>query len=177
MEHQIKKGKIIYIIKDKDKDKWLISNIDGWKITSLYNDENIVNENCVKERKKGKVIWIGEYMGFPSFKIIVNLRNNVKIKYIFQDNDEKEIDSSLSIHKYRLKKLKMDDFEYKGKILIYSTKYKNVIGEIVSETSTYRTVVQLDPSLSYITPKKDGRIYPFRKCCYKLVSKPLSQDE
>lgn len=165
-----KNKKIAYIILDEHTKKWIISNINGWKATSLFDSIKIVDMKCSRKKKGKKIIWIVYYMDYPSFKFTV-INNTVEVRYILKNGDEKMINFGLSIRTYCLEKLGDDDFDYddRNELIIYSAKYRNLIGEYLFKTDNQVTIL-LHSFLSHLAHNKDGKIYPLKTYCYKLIS-------
>src|SRR5688572_11904812 len=101
-----KEPNIAYIFKKEEDNqiKWILTNIDGWRITSLYNSKRMVNKEFKKSYDLSDKYWIVTY-GHYSFKFYFNYNNTVKVMYV-DKHHERLSDAELSIYEYRLENIK-----------------------------------------------------------------------
>lgn len=164
-----------FIVRDHDEHiKWLITNIHGWKLTSVNPRSRLIDINCYfKKSKRFNIIeWRLIHMGHSYIDIRTNMiMNKVHVKYSFRDMPHfSVIDHQLSIKEYKLQSCSNENvaFEKYEPLIVYGRNYQNVIAQYL-DTDENRIVAQLHPALSHITNEDDGEIKPLKKCCYKLI--------
>lgn len=152
-----------YILKKGEIDRWLISNIDGWKVTRLYNVGDFVNMKSIQKLTSKYTIWNTWYKTYHSFQFQYNRQTDkVSVFYIFKDKGTKQIEKNLTINEYDI--VPLSDHEvYKGFILVNSKEYVNVLGKNNTNYNSNQFSVTIHPKLQHLISDDTHYMYPSKK--------------
>lgn len=153
-------------------DDWILTNLNGWRITSLYNTQRIVDCPCVQKRndEEDSIFFYVSYLGFPIYEI--KIRNGeAKVWYIGKrKSSRKLISSNLIVSKFYLHPYRENIFfSSSEEVFIDGHSYRNLIGKFSESLEEDKCEVMLHSFLTHLG-QENGNIKIPLSFCYKIIS-------